>query len=175
MSLTPATPEDLDAVVELVNAAYRDGSGRGWTTESAYLEGPRTDRAALELDLARAPGARLLLWRGDAAGALLGTVWLEPAGGGAWYLGLLSVRPELQAAGLGRAVLEAAEAWAVREGARRMLMTVVNVREALIAWYRRRGYALTGETRPFPYEDDRFGRPLRPDLQFVVLEKALAA
>jgi hypothetical protein len=52
-------------------------------------------------------------------------------------------------------------------------MTVVNVRDSLIAWYGRRGYALTGETQPFPYGDERFGRPLRGDLQFVVLEKEL--
>ncbi len=53
-------------------------------------------------------------------------------------------------------------------------MTVVNVREVLIAWYLRRGYHKTGETNPFPYGDDRFGKPLRDDLNFVVLEKNLA-
>ena len=53
-------------------------------------------------------------------------------------------------------------------------MSVINVREALIAWYLRRGYHKTGETRPFPYGDDRFGTPLRDDLGFVVLEKNLA-
>jgi hypothetical protein len=50
-------------------------------------------------------------------------------------------------------------------------MTVVNLRSALIEWYQRRGYTLTGETKPFPYGDSRFGIPLRDDLQFVVLEK----
>jgi hypothetical protein len=49
----------------------------------------------------------------------------------------------------------------------------VNVRETLIAWYRRRGYRETGETEPFPYGDDRFGTPLRNDLHFVVLAKDL--
>jgi hypothetical protein len=52
-------------------------------------------------------------------------------------------------------------------------MTVLNVRDALIAWYVRRGYAMTGETQAFPYGDERFGRPLRDDLSFVVLWKAL--
>jgi hypothetical protein len=52
-------------------------------------------------------------------------------------------------------------------------MTVVNVRDALIRWYERRGYRLTGERRPFPYGDHRFGRATRDDLEFVVLEKAL--
>jgi hypothetical protein len=52
-----------------------------------------------------------------------------------------------------------------------MRMTVLHVRTALIAWYERRGYALSGDTAPFPYGDERFGRPLRDDLHFVVLEK----
>jgi hypothetical protein len=50
-------------------------------------------------------------------------------------------------------------------------MTVVSVRESLIAWYERQGYRRTGETECFPYDDGRFGAPLRPDLVFVVLEK----
>ncbi len=36
-----------------------------------------------------------------------------------------------------------------------------------------RGYLPTGETRPFPYGDERFGIPRRDDLVFVVLEKRL--
>ena len=52
-------------------------------------------------------------------------------------------------------------------------MTVINVRDTLIAWYVRRGYALTGETEPFPYGDNRFGIPRRDDLHSVVLRKRL--
>jgi hypothetical protein len=52
-------------------------------------------------------------------------------------------------------------------------MTVVNLRDTLIAWYERRGYAPTGETEPFPYGDARFGAPRRDDLAFVVLRKRL--
>jgi hypothetical protein len=37
----------------------------------------------------------------------------------------------------------------------------------------RRGYARTGELLPFPYGNDRFGLPLRDDLQFEALEKEL--
>jgi hypothetical protein len=44
----------------------------------------------------------------------------------------------------------------------------------LIAWYQRRGYRLTGRSRPFPYGDERFGIPRRPDLSFVELAKRLA-
>ena len=49
----------------------------------------------------------------------------------------------------------------------------MNVRDALIGWYLRRGHRKTGETEPFPYGDDRFGAPLRDDLSFLLLEKDL--
>ena len=88
-----------------------------------------------------------------------------------WYLGLLTVQPDLQKRKLGRSLLANAEDFARQRGARRIQMSVVNVRDILIAWYERRGYTLTGEMRPFPYGDERFGRPLRDDLYFVVLEK----
>jgi hypothetical protein len=68
----------------------------------------------------------------------------------------------------------AAEDWVRACGGRAIKMTVVNVRESLIAWYQRRGYRVTGETEPFPYGDLRFGVPRRPDLCFVILRKQLA-
>ncbi|MDA4825259.1 GNAT family N-acetyltransferase, partial [Enterobacter kobei] len=71
-------------------------------------------------------------------------------GGGTAYLGMLSVEPERQAGGLGRFMIAAAEAEAAaRFGARTIRMTVIRQRPELIAWYERRGYALTGETEPF--------------------------
>jgi GNAT superfamily N-acetyltransferase len=157
-----------------VNSAYRGESSRqGWTTEADFLDGQRTDAESLAADLAADPDARLLLLR-DEGGRLLGSVWLAPVGDGeAWYIGMVTVRPDLQAAGLGRRLLEGAEAYAAGQGARRARMTVISIRDTLIAWYGRRGYGLTGETRPFPAGDPRFGLPQR-DLEFVVLEKALS-
>ena len=102
-----------------------------------------------------------------------GCVLLKPLSPETWYLGSLTSDPRLQKSGSGRALLTGAEQYAVEQGARTMQMTVVQVRDTLIAWYERRGYRLTGETRPFPYGDTRFGVPLRDDLAFVVLEKAL--
>ena len=87
---------------------------------------------------------------------------------------MLTVRPDLQAHHLGRRILAEAEAIAAQSGARRLRMTVINIRDSLIAWYGRRGYVATLERKPFPYGDNRFGRPLRDDLCFVVLEKVLA-
>jgi ribosomal protein S18 acetylase RimI-like enzyme len=174
MPLYPATASDLPAIADLVNSAYRGETSRqGWTTEADYLGGQRTDAQTLAGDLADQPAAVLLTLRDTPDGPLLGSVWLEPAEDGVWYLGMLTVRPDIQARQLGRGLLEGAEAFAAGLGARRIRMTVVNIRDTLIAWYQRRGYALTGETRPFPYEDRRFGEPLRDDLAFLVLERAL--
>jgi ribosomal protein S18 acetylase RimI-like enzyme len=175
MPLYRAQAADLAAVAALVNSAYRgDSSRQGWTTEADYIGGQRTDVGSLRRDLAAKPDARLLLFRDEPDGELLGCVWLEPAGADTWYLGMLTIRPDLQDRRLGRTMLECAEAEARALGALRIRMTVVNVRDTLIAWYERRGYALTGETSPFPYDDQLFGEPFRDDLMFVVLEKALS-
>lgn len=174
MPLYPASPADFPAVVDLVNLAYRGPppTGRLWASESGYISGERMTLAMLQDDL-KTPGARLLLWRDGPAGPMLGCVWLEPEGGDAWYLGMLTVHPRAQERGMGSLILKAAEEEARRLWAKRLRMTVVNVRDGLIAWYRRKGYVPTGEILPFPYDDERFGRPQRDDLSFVVLERTL--
>lgn len=173
MLLSPAVEADYPAIIDLANLAYRGtGPSASWNIEN-FIEGQRLNESLLREDLAAKPHAHLLTYRDDPGGPLLGTVWLDPAKDGVWYLGLLTIRPDLQKRKLGRALLAAAEDFAKQQGAHRIQMTVVNVRDILIAWYERRGYTLTSETRPFPYGDERFGRPLRNDLYFVVLEKDL--
>ena len=174
MHLIRAVPADFPAVVELLNRAYRSApavADRAWSTEAGYIDGDRTTIPMLTVDLASNPEARLMLWRAD--DGLAGCVWLEPAGADVWYLGMLTVRPDLQGGGAGRRLLEAAEGEARALGARHIRMTVVNVRDGLIAWYERCGYTRTGEILPFPYDDLRFGAPTRADLSFVVLGRAL--
>ncbi len=174
MVLTPADPRDYAAITTLVNEAFRGtGARTSWNSEAGVIEGQRLTEALLLADLAAKPNAHLLTYRDEAEGPLLGTVWLEPKSNATWYLGLLTVRPDLQTRKLGTSLLFAAEGFVKDHGGRRIHMTVVNVRHSLIAWYERRGYILTGEQEPFPYDDQRFGRPLRDDLHFVVLEKDL--
>ena len=168
--------DELPAVVALINRAYRGaGVATHWTTEVGYITGDRTTKALLRAELDAKPRACLLKWQDAQGGPMRGCVWLEPLGDDVWYLGSLAVDPAQQNDGLGRTLLSAAEDWARERGAKRIRMTVVNVRSALIAWYVRRGYHDTGGTEPFPYDDDRFGVPLRDDLHFVVLEKDLSA
>ena len=167
--LEPAAEADIDALVRLVNGAYRgEEAKQGWATEAEYITGPRVTRRELETDLAD-PGVRLLVLRHEAApDGLLGCVRLETASSHVWALGMLSVRPLEQAQGTGRRLLEAAEDMARAAGVNVMRMQVVHIREALIAWYERRGYADTGLREPYPYAG-----ALVPGLQFVGLEKAL--
>jgi len=174
MLLRPAEDSDHQAVVDLANLAYRgDETSRGWNAESEHLEGERLNLALLQADLAAAPSAHLLLYRETSDGPPLGTVWLEPEGGDSWHLGLLSVHPGYQDRKLGRSLLEAAEGFVRERGGRRITMSVISIRDTLIAWYERRGYRPNGKTEPYPYGDDRWGRPLRDDLEFVVLEKEI--
>ena len=170
-----ATDDDVPGIVKLMNRAYRGpGSPPAWTTETAYIAGDRTTDALLRADLLAKPGASLLKWVTPASEEVFGCVWLEPLGGNVWYLGSLAADPDRQNTGLGKTLLSAAERWIQLRGGTRVRITVVNVREALIAWYLRRGYHLTGQTEPFPYGDNRFGTPLRADLSFLVLQKYLS-
>jgi ribosomal protein S18 acetylase RimI-like enzyme len=172
MLLIPAAEADYPAIIDLANLAYRGtGASASWNVETGIIEGQRLTDSLLREDLAKSPKAHLLTWREQIGGLLLGCVWLEPTANDAWYLGLLAIQPQMQKQHLGRQLLTAAEDFARERGGRRIRMTVLSVRDALIAWYERRGYALTGETQPYPYGDERFGTPLRDDLSFAVLEK----
>ncbi|TFU00379.1 GNAT family N-acetyltransferase [Polymorphobacter arshaanensis] len=168
--LVPAADSDIPAVAALMNRAYR-GESSGWSSETSFISGDRTSEALLRADLAAEPAAVLLKWVDGPGAGFDGSVWLQPVAGNVWYLGSLAVDPHRQNDGLGRRILAAAEDWARARDATRIRMTVVNVRETLIAFYGRCGYAPTGATEPFPYGDDRFGKPLRDDLAFVILEK----
>jgi ribosomal protein S18 acetylase RimI-like enzyme len=167
-----ATPSDIPALHALIESAYRGDSARaGWTHEADLLGGQRTDIAALEAILADPMQAMLLM---PGTGGPDACVCLTDRGDDLAYLGMLTVAPALQAAGLGRAMLAAAERHAAAHmAATRIEMTVIAQRPELIAWYVRRGYRATGEHRPFPHKDPRFGLPRRDDLTFVVLEKLL--
>jgi GNAT superfamily N-acetyltransferase len=164
---------DIEAIVQLVNGAYRgDSSRRGWTTEADLLGGQRTDAGKIGEMIAASGSAVLLLH--DPSG-LCACVHLERRPAAVCYLGMLTVRPDLQGGGVGRHLLGAAESYARQFlGAHFMEMTVIDVRRELIAWYERRGYASTGETRPFPYGDERFGLPQIDNLRFVVLRRQIA-
>jgi ribosomal protein S18 acetylase RimI-like enzyme len=167
LTIRPATPADLPNLHPVIERAYRGESARaGWTHEAdLIIEGERTDLETLE-GLIGDPASRLLMALDEET--VLGCVHVADRGEGLAYLGLLCVDPTLQAAGLGRRLIDAAEATARDDfGCDRMEMTVIDRRAELIAWYERRGYTVTEERRPFPI-------PLDPPLFLQVLVKTLA-
>ncbi len=161
MLLERVVEEDYAAVVELANLAYR-GTGKpdgqadaSWNVETDLIEGPRFTKAALREDLAEKP--ELLVWRDPPGGPLMGTVWMQPKGEGVWYLGLLTVRPEVQNRQLGRTLLSAAEDYARERGGRRITMTVLSGRDVLMGWYERRDIGRPGRRNRIRMETGGLG------------------
>ena len=166
-----AASGDVDAVVALVESAYRgDASRAGWTTEADLLEGRRTGPDEIQAVIAREQ-SQLLLAERDGILLACAHVAVEDGTG---YFGMFSVDPVHQGQGLGSIVLAEAERIAAGQwSCPTMRMTVIDVRDDLIPFYERRGYRRTGIKKPFPYGDARFGLPKRDDLRFEILEKPL--
>ncbi len=171
-----AQKADTDALVELIERAYRseDASGR-WTSEAHLLKGPRTNHAEIE-DLISRDETRFLLAEidGNLAGCCL-LQGLPPEPGNkinAAYFGMFAINPDAHGSGLGKKVIAQAER-CVQElwQCNQMVMTVINVRTALIEWYERRGYRLTGATLPFPFSETS-GETTR-DFHLAEMRKAL--
>jgi ribosomal protein S18 acetylase RimI-like enzyme len=169
MSVFPASINDVPSLVLLINSAYRgETSKKGWTTEADLLEGDlRTDIASLT-ELLNKSQATILKYT-TPEGTIAGCVFLENQERGL-YFGMLSVSPHLQAAGIGKQLMRAAEEYALKNYCRCIFMHVISVRYELIDWYKKQGYQLTGEVLPFI--DTKFGKALLP-IEFVVLHKDL--
>ena len=194
--IQPAKIEDAEAISALVNSAYRGDSSRaGWTTEADYIGGQRTNPEIIKRDFFTPDGRTMLVLREgglesesrgvradpsadlvvkpNTANEILACVSLEWLSESTAYLGMLTVKPTLQAKGVGRALLEASENYVKSKGYRSIELSVVHLRDTLIAWYERRGYVRKGETKPFPYGNPEFGMPAVEGLHFVVFKKDL--
>jgi predicted N-acetyltransferase YhbS len=150
-----AQSSDAKAITALINAAFRQ-------VESFLIDG---DRISLEVVQSLFKKGKFLVAEAD--GTLSGCVYVELRGDRA-YLGLLSVHPKLQKAGVGSKLMNAAEERCANAGCRFMDLQIVNVRRELPAFYHHRGYVETG-TAPFnpdftpkvPCHFVRMSKPLR--------------
>ncbi len=164
-----AREKDIEELVDLINSAYRGESSKaGWTTEADILGGIRIDEKGIR-DIMDDPKAGLHTFRHPALG-LVACVYLKEASDHL-YLGMLTVRPTLQAGGIGKFILQYAENLAVEKGKGAIRMTVINTRTELIAWYNRHGYLPTGETEPW-IDGEHVGER-KADIYFLELEKEL--
>ena len=149
-----AVSSDIDALVRVINAAY--------VVERFFKTGDRIDRASVVERLDRG----VFLVETDDGGAVVACVYVEIQPHGRGYFGLLSVDPGLQGRGLGRRLVEAAEAHCRAAGCRAIDIRVVNLRTELPPFYGKLGYVATGME---PYPDDDATRPCH----FVVMSKPL--
>ncbi len=167
--IAKAVAEDIASLNTLINSAYRgEFSKKGWTTEADLLEGGRTTEAEL-LDIIQDASNTILKYSDN--GKIIGCVLLKVKAN-KLYLGMLTVSPDLQNSGIGKKLLQQAEVFAAAMHLPKIIMTVISVREELIAWYNRNGYVDTGAREPFPVSDV-FNPTTQEPLEFMVLEKVI--
>lgn len=167
--ITKATSADIPALNILINSAYRgESSKKGWTTEADLLEGKRTTEEEL-IQTIEDPKNTILKFTED--DKIIGSVLLVEKEQ-QLYLGMLTVSPELQNSGIGKKMLAEAENHAKTLGLSSIIMTVISVREELIAWYKRHGYFDTGKREAFPESHIHVTVSEEP-LEFIFLEKKI--
>lgn len=177
LTFRQAENKDCMAIVQLVDSAYRgETSRRGWTTEAELLDGRRTFTEEV-MGIISAAKNEIILLEVDAM--LLASVHIKKQSDennnsklSRAYLGMFAVEPKSQNSGMGKALMSYAENFARDKWhCTEMEMTVIRQRPELIAWYEKLGYRVTGESRAFPYGDERYGIPKRGDLVLDVLVK----
>lgn len=135
-SIRIATQADAEAITALINSAFA-------IAEGFFIDGNRITLDEVVISFEK---GEFLVAEEDEK--LLACVYLQP-NNDRTYLGLLSVDPSLQRAGLGTKLLGAAEKHSAERGSRSIYMRVVNLRAELPEYYRKRGYVESG-TEPFP-------------------------
>lgn len=169
MKISEASDKDVTEICALVNSAYRgETSRKGWTTEADLLDGIRIDEQNLLHYIHQKKS--VILKCTNEENAITGCMYLKKEKEHL-YLGMLTVAPHLQAKGIGKMLLKAAEEKAAEFDCKSIVMSVITSRHELINWYKRHGYRETGLKQPFP-KDERFGIPKSP-LEFLILEKRM--
>jgi ribosomal protein S18 acetylase RimI-like enzyme len=167
--ITKATAVDISNLNKLINSAYRGESSRkGWTTEAELLEGSRTTEEELAEIIKNTSNTLLKFTQNNQIVGCVLLIEKEKQ----LYLGMLTVSPELQNSGIGKKLLYQAELQSKALDLPKIVMTVISLREELIAWYKRHGYVDTGARDPFPASNIHIPIVKIP-LEFIVLEKKI--
>lgn len=157
---------DIAEVAHLVNRAYRPGNEQGWTHEAKLVEGHRTSEEQIRA-LMDAGSDILLMHQNERLVTCVQVQYTDRS----CNIGMLATEPSLQARGLGTQMLAHAEAFvSTRPHIATFRMSVLASRPELLAYYKRRGYVLTGESAPYPREGG-VGTPRDPMLRILFLEK----
>jgi len=184
---------DISHVCKHVQRGYRgEKSTVGWTHEYNLVDGQRVDDLML-MDTLRSSTSEiyLLLYKFSTITSgvneptlniiheecvsdgnnIIGCIQLDYCED-IVHFGMFTVNPKLQNLGFGRWLLKEAEELAILRGVKTIGMSVISIREELIAWYERRGFKKTGVTAKFP-DDQRFGIPKVGNLEFIEMQKFL--
>ena len=165
-----ATEADIAFITRLLNISYRgEASKQGWTTEAELISGDTRANDNMIQQLMEQTGSVFLKYTNDEK-QIVGCVNLQQHEQKI-YLGMFSVTPHLQGAGIGKQILKAAEEYAGQLACTAIYMSVISLRTELISWYLRYGYIDTDKRIPFK-EDGITGRHLK-QLEFIMLEKSL--
>ncbi|KAK0624289.1 acyl-CoA N-acyltransferase [Immersiella caudata] len=170
-----AKTDDAVPLVDLINASFRNDPTTEVFVKSDHSSFEMIDLPSIESKMSDPNCARLVAAAPD--GSLIGHCYVRKVDPETAWMGLLAIDVASQNRGLGCRMVRYAEDFVRREWAsRKLTFNVVCTRAGLIEWYTHRGYRLTGESEPFPYEHaGNWEGLLRNDLHFVFMDKDLGA
>src|SRR5882762_11001694 len=154
MKIRKATASDADEIARIINAAFE--------IEREFRRGERTSPSEVLTSMSRNHEIFLVAEEGD---RLTGAVEVR-VDGDAGYFGMLAVDASVRRGGIGRALVEAAEAHCRRAGCSVMTMSTGENRTELIPYYEKMGYRVTAVE---PSTSSAFKYPIR----IVNMEKRL--
>src|SRR5882724_879002 len=154
MKIRQAATADADEVARIINAAFE--------IEREFRRGERTSASGILASLSMKQGIFLVAEDG---GRLIGAVEVR-VDGDAGYFGMLAVETTVRRGGIGRALVEAAEAYCRNAGCSVMTMSTGENRTELIPYYEKMGYRVTAVE---PSTTAAFKYPIR----VVKMEKPL--
>ena len=165
-NIRPAQAQDVNALVGLINTAYR--SDLGWTHEQKIVAGERINQAQLQAML---ENEHIQLYILEIDQQCIGCIALTFTNDNA-EIGSFAVDPHLQNSGYGKVLLQYAEQVTQQyPEIHTLTMSVLSIRHELIEYYERRGYLKTGRCFAYPIDAD-VGTPLCT-LELIELNKSI--